>query len=94
MTNGKQELTDLDLEGVGGAGGGIGALRRYISNSKGERVGIVEDDEIYYHPCLKCGKPTHSGWFGYYCDPCNKRYDKPTHVIWFGTEEDLKAASL
>lgn len=94
MAEGRQELTELELEGVGGAASNLGDLRRYISNSKGERVGIVEVDQIYYYPCSQCGKPTHSGWFGYYCDPCNKRFDKPTRALWTGTEEELKAASL
>lgn len=93
MTNGKQELTDLEL-GEATAGTSLGDLRRYISNSKGQRIGIVEANGIRYRPCPNCGKPTHSGWFGWYCDPCNKRFDESSYVPWNGTEEELKAASL
>lgn len=94
MAQGKNELTDQELEQAVGAQNISDSTSKYVSNSNGDYVGFYWDNRIMYYPCEKCGKPTHQGFFCWFCDPCDKQYWNPASQIWNGSAEALKAASL
>ncbi len=100
MTQNKSELTDKDLTQADGGmvGGDIPApeTSKSIYNAKHDVVGSqsLTDNSITYYPCSRCRKPMHSGWFGWYCDPCNNHEFSAKEEVWSGSIDDLKAASL
>ncbi len=99
MTQDKSELTDKDLtQADGGMVTGMPErpTSKTIYNSKNDIVGSQSliNNSITYYPCSKCRKPMHSGWFGWYCDPCNNHEWEAKKEVWTGSVEALKAASL
>ncbi len=94
MADEKLELTDQQLDEA--CGGKEFVLPTEIFNSKHQKVGFWPGNgkPIRYVPCDKCGKPMHTGTFGWYCDPCNRRLWSINYYIWKGTEDELKAASV
>ncbi len=98
MAENKSELTDKDLtQADGGMVTGMPGrpAAKTIYNAKNDVIGVqLIDDTICYYPCSKCRKPMHSGWFGWYCDPCNNHEWEAKKEVWGGSVDALKDASL
>lgn len=97
MAEEKHELNDQELKQA--AGGNhirkVGKKESFF-NSKNQEVGHRDfpSGPIYYVPCDKCGKPMHMGWFGWYCDPCNRHLFSISFYMWQGSADSLMDASI
>lgn len=93
MTENRCELSDRELDQAAGGFPNDRKIRFY--NSTNELIGYRESNSntIHFVPCDKCGKPMHSGWFGWYCDPCHRHLVFVSHYPWNGTSAELIAAA-
>ncbi len=97
MSEKNYQLSDQELsQTAGGAPSMDSSVKMvYFYNSHDDQIGYRHgvDDYIHYVPCDKCGKPMHNGWFGWYCDPCNRHLVCVSYYRWYGSVEELKAAA-
>ncbi len=92
MAHEKHELTHQELGQATGAGRTeTRGYTTYYYNAKNERIGHCDypSGPIYYVPCDKCGKPMHWGWYGWYCDPCDRYLCNIHFYEWHGTADEL-----
>lgn len=95
MDENKRELAERELnDAAGGNRVQTVGLKESYFNSKNQEVGHknLPGGPILYVPCDKCGRPMHNGWYGWYCDPCNRHLVCINFYEWHGTAEELMNA--
>ncbi len=64
-----------------------------IEDTRGRICGNMLNNEVYYWPCKKCGRPTHKGWGLFQCDKCDNWFWMIDDTHYSGTESQLKRES-